>query len=64
VRDLTVTALSVTANTRRSTTLTWDTRDTKGAIVPADAYSLVLEFRSDDLGTSHTVMASVTLELR
>ena len=64
VRDLTVAPLSVTANTRRSTTLTWDTRDMKGAIVPADAYSLVLEFRSDDLGTSRTVMASVTLELR
>jgi hypothetical protein len=64
VRDLTVAPRSVTANTRRSTTLTWDTRDTKGAIVPADAYSLVLEFRSDDLGTSRTVTASVTLELR
>lgn len=64
VRDLTVAPLSVETSTRRSTMVTWDTRDAKGAIVPADAYSLVLEFRSDVLGTTRTVRATATLELR
>lgn len=63
VRDLAVTPVTV-APGRRSTTVSWDTRDLKGVLVPADAYSLVLEFRSEDAGTTRTVRAGVTLELR
>jgi hypothetical protein len=64
VRALAVTPVTVGANGRGSTTLTWDTRDTKGVVVPADAYSLVLDVRSDDGGTSRTLTAGATLELR
>jgi hypothetical protein len=64
VRELAVAPLTVGANGRTSTTLTWDTRDAKGIIVPADAYSLVLEVRTDDAGASRSVTAGATLELR
>ena len=64
VRELAVAPLTVAANGRKSTTLTWDTRDTKGIVVPADAYSLVLEVRSDDGGAPRTLTAGATLELR
>jgi hypothetical protein len=64
VRELAANAVTVTAGSRRSTTLTWDTRDAKGVLVPADAYSLVLGVRSDDGGTSRTLTAGATLELR
>jgi hypothetical protein len=63
VRELAATAVTVAAGGRRATTLTWDTRDAKGMVVPADAYSLVLEVRIDD-GTSRIVTAGATLELR
>ena len=64
VRELAATPVTVAANGRGSTTLTWDTRDTKGTVVPADAYSLVLEMRSDDGGTTRMLTAGATLELR
>jgi hypothetical protein len=64
VRELAATPVTVAASGRRSITLTWDTRDTKGVVVPADAYSLVIEVRSDDGGTSRTFTAGATLELR
>ena len=48
---------------RATTSVAWDTRDLKGALVPADAYSLVLEFQSMD-GTVTTATAGATLELR
>ena len=64
VRDLAVTPQTATAGTRRTTTLTWDTRDAKGVIVPADAYSLVIEFQSDEVAASRPVMTGATLELR
>lgn len=64
VRELATTPVTVTAGSRRSVTLTWDTRDAKGVIVPADAYSLVIEVRSDDGGASRVVTAGATLELR
>jgi hypothetical protein len=64
VRELAVAPLTVRANGRGSTTLTWDTRDAKGLVVPADAYSLVLEVRTDDGGTPRTLTAGATLELR
>jgi IMP cyclohydrolase len=63
VRELLVKPTVVAANTRASTTLTWDTRDAKGIVVPPDAYTLVIEVRSDD-GVSRVVTASATLELR
>ena len=64
VRELKVTPLTVTGTGRMAMTLTWDTRDAKGALVPADAYSLVLEIRTDDGGTPRTLTAGATLELR
>ncbi|HEV2250774.1 MAG TPA: hypothetical protein VGT60_09730 [Candidatus Limnocylindria bacterium] len=64
VRELAVAPATVTAGTRRSTTVTWDTRDAKGAVVPADAYSLVIEVRVDDAGASRIMTAGATLELR
>ena len=69
VRELAVAPLTITSG-RASTVVAWDTRDLKGALVPADAYSLVLEFRSGDggttgtSGTSRTTRAGATLELR
>ena len=64
VRDLVVQPAVAGVNARASTTLTWDTRDAKGSVVPADAYTLLLEVRSDDGGLSRTVTASATLDLR
>lgn len=64
VRELVVKPATIGANSRTSTTLAWDTRDAKGAIVPADAYSLLVEVRSDDGGTSRVIIASATLDLR
>lgn len=64
VRELPVTPVTVAAGDRATLTLTWDTRDTKGAVVPADAYSLVFEVRSDAGGTTRMLTAGATLELR
>ena len=64
VRDLPVTPVTVAANGRASTALSWDTRDAKGTVVPADAYSLVLEVRSDDAGAIRTFTATATLDVR
>jgi hypothetical protein len=64
VRDLATTPISAGATTRHSITLSWDTRDQNGAIVPADAYSLVLTFRSEIGTEARTVTAGATLELR
>jgi hypothetical protein len=63
VRELAVTPQTVAAG-RRMTTLTWDTRDTNGTVVPADAYALVVEVRSEDAGTTRALTATATLELR
>jgi hypothetical protein len=64
VRELSVKPSTVGAARTASTTVIWDTRDANGAIVPADAYTLLLEVRSDDGGSSHTVTASATLDVR
>lgn len=64
VRELVVKPATVAAKSTASTTLTWDTRDANGAVVPSDAYTLLVEVRSDDGGTAHTVTASATLDLR
>ena len=63
VRDLKVTPVTASANGRASTTLSWDTRDAKGTLVPADAYSLVLEVRSEDAGAVRTFTATATLDV-
>ena len=63
VRELAVAPLTITSG-RGSTAVAWDTRDLKGVLVPADAYSLVLEFRSDDGGARTVTRAGATLELR
>jgi len=63
VRELAATPVTVSAG-RGSTVIAWDARDLKGAPVPADAYSLVLEFRSTDGGATTTARAGATLELR
>ncbi len=62
VRELTVAPATATAG-RAATSVSWDTRDQKGVLVPVDAYSLVLEFRSAD-GAETTATAGATLELR
>jgi len=64
VRELVVKPATVAAKSTASTTLMWDTRDANGAIVPSDAYTLLLEVRSDDGGSPRTVTASATLEVR
>jgi hypothetical protein len=64
VRELVVRPATVAAGSRVSTTLTWDTRDANGALVPVDAYTLVIEVRSDDGSGSRTVTASATLDVR
>jgi hypothetical protein len=64
VRELVVKTATVAANSKASTTLTWDTRDAKGSLVPVDAYTIVMDVRSDDGGVSRTVAASATLDVR
>ena len=63
VRELIATPVTVTTG-RRSMVVAWDTKDLKGVLVPADAYSLVLEFRSEDGGTRTVTRAGATVELR
>jgi hypothetical protein len=63
VRDLAVAPVTVAAG-RRSTSVSWDTKDLKGVLVPADAYTLTLEFRSEDAGVTSTARAATTVELR
>ena len=63
VRELAVTPVTVSGG-RGATSVTWDTKDQKGAYVPADAYSLVLEFRSGDGAGAPLTKAGATLELR
>jgi hypothetical protein len=64
VRDLTATPITASAGGRRTISLTWDTKDGHGVVVPADAYSLVLTFRSEVGTETRTVTAGATLELR
>ncbi|MDQ6858207.1 MAG: hypothetical protein M3Z65_04350 [Chloroflexota bacterium] len=64
VRDLLVKPAVTTAKAKNSTTVTWDTRDATGVVVPAGAYTLVLEFRVDDGGPPRVFTAAATLELR
>jgi hypothetical protein len=63
VRELAVTPVSVSAG-RQLVSLSWDTRDERGAIVSPDAYTLVLTVRVEDGGTAAVRSAAATLELR
>jgi hypothetical protein len=63
VRRLDVKAAAVTAGRRATTSLTWDGDDELGVRVPADAYVLLLEFESNDGGSTHTVRATATLQM-
>ena len=62
VTTLAVTPALVNAGQSLSTAVTWDGRDAKGELVPADAYSLRMDFRLED-GTAITnATAGVTLQ--
>ncbi|HUG06632.1 MAG TPA: hypothetical protein VMQ78_08835 [Candidatus Limnocylindria bacterium] len=63
VRRLVVTTARITAGGRATTSMTWNGEDESGARVPADAYVLVLDFESDDSGTTRTVGATATLQM-
>ena len=63
VRDLAATPVTI-SNGRGSATVTWDTRDQRGVLVPADSYSLVLEFRSGDGARATIASATASLDLR
>jgi len=64
VRTLAAPSLRVRAGERQTFSLSWDGRDEHGVLVPADAYSLVLEFGVEDGGTTRTATAGTTLEMR
>ena len=63
VRRLDTKAAAVTAGRRAMTSLTWDGDDEFGVRVPADAYVLLLEFESNDGGSTRTVRATATLQM-
>ncbi|MGH2491678.1 MAG: hypothetical protein ACRDF9_09220 [Candidatus Limnocylindria bacterium] len=63
VRRLDATAATVTAGQRATATVIWDGRDEFGVRVPADTYVLLLEFESNDGGTTRKVRATATLQM-
>ena len=63
VRELAAAPVTISTG-RGSATVTWDTRDQRGVLVPADSYSLVLEFRSGDGARATIVQATAGLDLR
>ncbi|MHB8648462.1 MAG: hypothetical protein ACYDAR_21990 [Thermomicrobiales bacterium] len=62
VRALTVAPVTVLAGQRRTTEIVWDGLDDHGVIVPADAYSLVLEFGIEDGRVSRRAIAGATVQ--
>lgn len=62
VRALTVAPVTVAAGQRGSTEIDWDGRDDRGVVVPADAYSLILEFGIEDGRISRRATAGATLQ--
>ncbi len=58
-------ARTATASPGRPATtfVTWDGEDEFGVRVPADAYVLLLEFESNDGGSTRTIRATATLEM-
>jgi len=63
VRSLVATSVTAAAGQRRMTSVSWDGLDEQGRLVPADAYSLVLEFQLDGAGAETQGRAGVTLQL-
>jgi len=63
VRRLDASAVMVSAGRRAMTFVTWDGADQFGMRVPADAYVLLLEFESNDGGSTRTVRATATLQM-
>ena len=62
VATLVVTSVTVKAGQTLATAVSWDGRDAKGELVPADAYALRMDFRLED-GTAITnATAGVTLQ--
>src|SRR5207249_10159229 len=61
VRSLVATSVTAAAGQRRMTSVSWDGLDEQGRLVPADAYSLVLEFHRDGAGAETQGRAGVTL---
>lgn len=63
VRTLAVSPVTVSAGQRRTTSVSWDGRDEQGILVPADAYSLVLELRVVDGGAPRSTTAGATVQM-
>ena len=63
VRRLDANATTTTAGGRATTSVSWDGADEFGVRVPADAYVLLLEFESNDGGSTRTVRAAATLQM-
>ena len=64
VSTLAVAPVSATAGQTLSTTVAWDGRDAKGALVPLDDYSLVMDFAIKDGTVTTTATAGATLQWR
>ena len=64
VSTLAVAPVSATAGQTLSTTVAWDGRDAKGALVPLDDYSLVMDFAIKDGTVTTTLTAGATLQWR
>jgi len=63
VRTLAAAGVTSRAGQLQTTAVSWDGRNERGELVPADAYSLVLDFRLEDAGAVSTGRAGVTLQL-
>jgi hypothetical protein len=63
VRRLDAKAATATAGNRVMAAVVWDGADEFGVRVPADAYVLLLEFESNDGGTTRTLRATATLQM-
>jgi hypothetical protein len=63
VRSLAASPVTTAAGERRTTSVSWDGLDERGTLVPADAYSLVLEFRLEDGGAATIGRAGVTVQM-
>ncbi len=63
VRRLDATAATATPDRRATTFVIWNGEDQFGVRVPADAYVLLLEFESNDGGSTRTIQATATLHM-
>jgi hypothetical protein len=63
VRRLSATTATVAAGRRATAIVIWDGKDEFGVRVPPDAYVLLLEFDSNDGGTTRKVRAAATLQM-